>query len=440
MSNINEKTISMIENCFSDYAFNKITLSGLTNKLSTILSNSTFGGGNKKFVVEVVNTNHKEDFFGARIFPIVDDLEKVASGLIMDKKNFKEISALWKTISKWYIELDFQIFDRNTLLFTPKELTALLLHEIGHVIYSDKPVERFYRAYKDAYIKLKVADKASLQILYTLFTIPIAISCMSRTWSVKGLTFKEELFADNTLIKLNYGEHLESAIGKILYAYGTIQDDKSTNGNKIMNSVKWCNLNILDMTKRQKNLKDDLFYNSIKSESGYMKALSYKLLNTLGMELRENYTGSVVESSMDLLMSDDFMINYNSRLDIKIMGNLETRILATKESANMALALEARGKLQIPSRYDIDAIYVEIDKISNHHDRIYVLDLIYHKVEELEKFKEIIEFDQMLKRKHSSKVEQMLDDLEDMRKAVLSKKSFKTNYKLFIKVPEEYEG
>lgn len=440
MVNVNENAIKMIENCFSDYLMGKTKVDVLTDKLSKILSNYTIKGENKNFLVEVVNKNQKEHFFGARIFPIVDDLDKVASSLVMDKQNFKDLSTIWKKIDKWYIELDYQIFDKSNLLFTPQELTALIFHEIGHVIYSDKPIERFYRAYRDAYMKLKVADKASLQVLYTLFTIPLAISCMPRSWFKKDQLINEEIFADSTLSKLNYGEHLESALGKIVHAYGSIQDDDNMTDNKIKNSVKWCNLNIIDMTKRQKKLKDDLFYNSIKSESGYMKALSYKLLNILGVELRENYTGAVVESSIDLLLTDDFMSKYNSNFDIKIMGNLETRINATKESANRQIAMEAKSKLTIPSRYDIDAIFVEVDKISNHHDRIYVLDLIYNKIEELEKFKEIIEFDSSLKRKHFSNVEQMLEDLEKLRASVLAKRSFGGRYKLFVKVPEEYEG
>lgn len=431
----------MMEGLFNDYFSGKIKKDALSKKLSIILSSLIIGKDTKHFEVSIVNTKAKEPFFGARIFPIIDQLDDIVKDLVVDKITIKDLYKKWKTIDKWYIELDHAILDRSVISFTPQELVALILHEIGHVIYSEKPIEVFYRSYQELYMRMSVVDKASLKTLYRLYSIPLATACMGRTW-LTGNTLKPEIYADSTLNASEYAEFLVSALGKIIREYGnSTQSGRSNNKEEVESLVKWSNLNICDLTKRQKKMKDELFYQTIKNDSGYMKALSFRILNTLGLKLRENYTGAVVEASINLICEDDFINTYSGNLCHSIMGSLENRINYAREGA-MSEALEAvrRKKKNFPSRYDIDSIFVEVDRITNHHDRIYVLELIYNKIEELETFKELANVNSDIKRKYGDKIEPMLRDLDELRKAVLSKRKFENSYKLFVKVPEGYEG
>ncbi len=411
----------------------------MVKKLSTILSNMLSDETPKHFEVEVINEDRKETFFGMRIFPVIDNLDAIASDMVVEKVPFKDLCKKWRTIENWYIEIDAQVFDRYAINLIPQELVSLLIHEIGHVIYSEKPVEGFYKAYQEAYMRLRVADKASLKVLYLLYTIPLATACMPRSWFKKKRASNEEIFADSLATEMGYGEYLNSGLEKIIKAYGnTIQSDNSD--DMIESSIKWCNLNIIDLTKRQKKLKDDLFYQTLKSDSTYFKALSVKILNTLGLQLRENYSGAAVESSLEVIEQKDFILKHTSLFNPKVIGFYETRICAAQESANMQLALESKNKLSFPSQYDIDAIFVEVDRITNHHDRIYVLDLIYNKISELEKYKELCDMDITVKRKYGNKIEPMLKQLEELRRTVLDKRISNTKYKVFVKVPEGYEG
>lgn len=375
-----------------------------------------------------------------RVFPVVVEMEKITEALTSEKKSFKEIYNMWKNIKNWYIEIDSMCFDRITINFTPKELTALLLHELGHVVKSDETVERFYRAYQESYTRMKVADKSSLKFLYTLYTIPLSAACAIRNWTNGKNQIKQEIFADKVLVQNGYSEYLVSAINKIIKAYGNsfMDDDESEKDKKVETSVKWCNINITDLVARKNRLKDDLFYQTIKSNSNFMKALSMKLINDLGINLREKYTGAAVESSIDIITSEDFIHNYYSYYNPVKIAYLEKTINGAVESARNSL--KNPKKIKIPSQYDVDAIFVEIDRISNHHDRIYVLDLIYNKIEELQKFQDIMEYNKDLKEKYKSQVESMLKQLEEMRKDVLAKRNFKTQYKLFVSYPEGYEG
>ena len=100
-------------------------------------------------------------------------------------------------------------------------------------------------------------------------------------------------------------------------------------------------------------------------------------------------------------------------------------------------------KTELPSQYEIDAISIEVDKITNHHDRIFVLDLIYEVLERVNNFEEAISPDPSLVRKWTGKINSMKDSLDKLRQATLEKKSFPSSYKFFVKLPpeaEDYQG
>ena len=88
----------------------------------------------------------------------------------------------------------------------------------------------------------------------------------------------------------------------------------------------------------------------------------------------------------------------------------------------------------------MDTIYVEVDRIQNHADRRYVLDLIYHQEEKIQNFLELCDVNPELKGKYHGKMQSMLKELESMRQAVLAKRNFDKQYKVFVKYPAGYEG
>lgn len=443
MHNNTERILEIITNTFSDYLMKKIDNHKLEERISTSLSNIEINGKVKNFEVSIVSNNHKEPFFGMRIFPIISDSDIIVKALVNDKKSFKEIYQLWKEIKNFYIEIDSQCFDRNSVNFIPQELTALIIHELGHVVYSESSLEVFYRAYQEAYMRMKIAEKASLKFLYLLYTIPLSASCMLRNWVNGKNEIKVEMFADSFLKEYNYSEFLISAIGKIIKNFGNSALDSTDvqKDSKIEESVNWCNLNIVDLTRRKNRLKDDLFFKTVKTNSNYIKALMMKVLTDLGIKMHETYTGAVVESTIERILEKDSIYNYNTTFDLKKIGLFERAIENAMNTAyDIALESHSNKTMKPPSQYDIDTISVEADRIENHNDRIYVLDLIYHRESEINEFIEIIEKDPLQKKRYYGTCTNMIEQLENIRKVVLSKKSFNKNYKVFVKYPEGYEG
>ena len=440
------RAIELIENTFSDYMIGKIDEKAFLSKLETALDNLPFNS-EKSFSVNISkNKSMGKDFFGFNVFPEIDKLEDICNKIANDDVKFKDIVKRWRSIKEWEIVIDSLVFDRSFIAFNPKELTAMLLHEIGHVTQSDEPIEQFYRAYLESKSRLKNADKVSKKVLYILYTIPLAVACTSRRWVNDKNEIKLEISADKSLIETGYAEHLINAFDKIIKASGSINRSEDMNYREIESNVEWANMNIVDVIKRRDKLKDSLYYKAIQTNSGYIQALCARILNFLGVRMRERYTGAVAESCMlnELINGEITLETHVPFYDIKKFGQIEARIV--REQNALEVANEAffnkrkKSKVNIPDEYDLDRIFVAIDDIQNNYDKVYVLDLIYEQIEKLNDFEEAISMDETKSKKWAPKIEEMRQRLATLRKTVLSKNIAKKEYKVFVKYPEGYEG
>ena len=440
------RAIELIENTFSDYMIGKINEKAFLSKLETALDNLPFNS-EKSFSVNISkNKSMGKDFFGFNVFPEIDKLEDICNKIANDDVKFKDIVKRWRSIKEWEIVIDSLVFDRSFIAFNPKELTAMLLHEIGHVTQSDEPIEQFYRAYLESKSRLKNADKVSKKVLYILYTIPLAVACTSRRWVNDKNEIKLEISADKSLIETGYAEHLINAFDKIIKASGSINRSEDMNYREIESNVEWANMNIVDVIKRRDKLKDSLYYKAIQTNSGYIQALCTRILNFLGVRMRERYTGAVAESCMlnELINGEITLETHVPFYDIKKFGQIEARIVREQnalEVANEAFFNKRKNsKVNIPDEYDLDRIFVAIDDIQNNYDKVYVLDLIYEQIEKLNDFEEAISMDETKSKKWAPKIEEMRQRLATLRKTVLSKNIAKKEYKVFVKYPEGYEG
>ena len=443
-----EKALTLMDDSYNKYLVGDISQAEMCRNLAAALSSFPYDAGKKEFTVQVTsNKTGNEKFFGMRVYPDIEEMDNFCKDLVNegDKIRFTDIVKKWKKIDKWFLEIDGTCFDRNQFNFNPKELTALTLHEIGHIIYSDKPIEGFYRAYQEVKTRMNSSDKATQKLMYDIYMIPLTLACMQRRWVNGKNEVQLEIIADKTVVELGYGQYLLEALDKITRAIGSL--NSQNNQDELSSSMNWCQQNIADIMKRKEQLKDELYYRAVRTKSNYMKAMTIIILDKLGFKLRERYTGYVVENTIELLSDPEVMQKYMPIVDAMESAKFD-KFYNMMHSSN-SIAMEAifnkrkKVKVELPSQYEIDAIAVEVDKITNHHDRIYVLDLIYEVLERINNFEEAISPDPSLVKKWSAKIRQMKDELEALRQAVLAKKTFATSYKFFVKLPEaasDYEG
>ena len=446
----------MLEDIFSSYLLKNSTQKEFCRDASSFLTAISNKSGNpKKITVTIVDNSNceKEPFFGMRIFPETYEMEKLLCSILNPDNqtvSLKTIIGRWRTIPNWVMEIDSRVFERMSINFNPQELTAMALHEVGHTIYSDRKIEGFYRALRECQIRHDAARRASAKILYFLYMIPLTLTCGMRNWSITPEDLREEFFADQSVQKLGYSEHLISAYEKIIKSYGnsTVISRKESD-DAIKSSVTWCELNLTDLVRRKNKLKDELYATGTSTNSSFIRRMIQNIMKALKIRTSERYSGNIVTESVSLESFDDpttFVNNNFLEYDKIEFAKLVSAIEAMIRSEQHSVAVATEGffrknkKDEIPSQLDVDTIFVEVDRIENHADRRYVLDLIYNQEEKIERFKERFQYDDSLRRKYEHKMDAMLKELASMRQAVLDKRSFDKRYKVFVKYPAGYEG
>lgn len=434
---------SKLDDCFLSYAKNR-NADLLANRLGSTLSFLL----NRKFEVIISNTNRKNPFFGMYVFPSKEWVDRAVKKIVVDGVKFAEVYRTWGKIDSWIIEIDAQLFDQFNLHLNPRELTAILLHEVGHVIQSDGVPEIFYRLYKGYSITEKIQKDPAIKALYMLYMLPLASCCMLKLCARPDSQNKNiEIQADRFVIMAGYGDDLLTAMNKIIHAYGyqgISESNEELAEAKIEEVINWASLNARSFVYRKNHLKDELYLRSKKTNSVYIADLTATIYNTMGIKLRERYNGIITDVAAESILSDTETLFPSHEL---IYDSFKKSSLIDKihnyERENKRIAMEAfrlHKEPKMPTQFDIDAIAIEIDRMENQHDRIYILDLIYYHLDSLDKMDGYINGNIGLEAKYRSKINRYRDSLESMRKTVLEKHNFGKEYKLWVKYPEGYEG
>lgn len=435
-----EKSIVLVEDTFSKYLLGSISLTELQTNLATALQNMPFEH-ECEFVVKVKLASRPTNrFFGIEVFPCEPVMMNMTAHLLSGSCDGQDFIQKWRSITCWKVCIDALCLDHDFIAFNPKELTAMLMHELGRVMVSDQPPQQFYEAYLAGRARMRNVYNISAKTLANIYAIPMAIACTPKFWVDDENNVKLDSTADATLIETGYSDHLMSAMTKIVKKIGN-RPFSPDNCYEVNASIDWANKNIVDVYHRKNELLDELYYIAIQRNDGYIPNLCDSILNSLGVALRERYSGHVVPSyGTGVLALADGTITleaYQPIFDAKRYATFES-CWASAQEAFMNRFTKKRTNL--PTQYDIDRILVEIDRIQNASDRIYVLDMIYSCVQKIDMFEESLMDDPNDLRRWESKLAEMRDTLDHARRMVLDKKNFDKSYKLWVKVPEGYEG
>lgn len=202
---IRENKFSNIENYFGQLKTS--TDSSITNKMTSELSAIY----KKSFKINIIKSGERKNLFVMSVIPETSTLDKITMSIMNKKTTLQTITDLWTKCNKWTIEIDQNIL---TSQFTDRELTALLLHEIGHVMSSNaipmriKNVMQYTIMSAYSHLNPMLSDKLFNKIL----KLPIINSC---TFCNSRSDLKEEIKADKFSAKCGYTGDLLSAIDKL---------------------------------------------------------------------------------------------------------------------------------------------------------------------------------------------------------------------------------
>lgn len=182
-------------------------LSKLKNEL-----NKFFVKARCKEVLYTVNTDKL--FFGMRVYPAFDGNK--AMEILGDHKS--------SIFEEYYIEFDSKLFD-PMLGLNKREKTAILLHEIGHIVYDTETIDEvkrqidMYFAKSGDYVDIN-APKGYRELIG--YALKDSIMKVGSLFSKFGNT---EIIADSFVAACGYGPDLESAMRKIITSNTYINKD-----------------------------------------------------------------------------------------------------------------------------------------------------------------------------------------------------------------------
>lgn len=363
-----------------------------------------------KFTIRVVDTHNPKVTFVMSVFPEVDTASKIVSAMLTGHEE-KIISDLWKKNTKWVIEIDKAIFDG--IGFTNKELTALLLHEVGHITITNSIPTRLYTIMSYEVAKTKASNKALIkdELFRSIMSLPILDACVS---DKAHSSIRDEIKADKFAKKMGYSNELYSALTKLT------DSSRGTSRNDDISKLTNFSLSTLDELKERKaNLvKKNLIGLSESCNSPYIKEVIDEFVEKVLTE-RE---GTFIDKN-DYIWTriNDDINNYYTTEFFGI-----TKTLKRIEPA------------------DIDYVMIKMEGIKSETDKLMLITYIHSKLDLIDYYLSILK-DHKLSRKYT--IPNSIPQLEGFRERLMVYRDNILKYRIpdkfngiLVAWPEGYEG
>jgi hypothetical protein len=360
-------------------------------------------------------------FFGIHVFPTKKELYKIADKVIhLDQK------VQFENCTEFVLELDSKlIYDIGA---TPKEITAAILHEIGHKVYSKKSQIRSKVLFLNACLKnVAIAGGALTTIARVISPVKFLLfsailTCFTNSLS-SWLRLKDEMDADSFAVKYGYAADLHSLIGKfrndseLTLGFGKISKFARTTAIGSDESqraiMRWSIKNILEFSIRRA-----------------------EIARQLEAQLREEpseYGREIIQEQLDQIRK----AQKASGLRMSIQSSLKKEDALLGESVKSFIEIQSKGM----SYLELDELSVEIERIETYEDKIYIVSRIYRDLAAANKAMDKISKDNSNSGK--LRLEQFKDYVGQLKDLLTRTRAFKvkeTQYGVYVKYPKgDYE-
>ena len=372
-----------------------------------------------EFDIEIIPVNDNSPLFVMSVFPEKSVVSKIISSVTTNSGNIETIKKLWQQNKKWTLEIDERILNKNFINCSNRELTALLLHEIGHVVCTNSIPSRISTIIQYEIAKSKLENKilAADKLFSKILALPILNACVSDSRkSDKPLSV--EIKADNFAKKMGYQQELLSVLKKIT------TNQKYPKGGTI-------NKNMEEMTKFSINTLNQL------------KAREDNLLKKNLVSLKKECVSPYIESYIDDFYNTIFETGDKSISSIEHLTFMENRADSIVENYYTEFFF-GKKKLSKIDPAELDYIDIKTNEIKNENDKMMLISYIHSKLDIIDFYLGILK-DPKLAKKYN--VPNSADQLERMRTRLLTSRENILKYKIpernkgiIIAWPENYEG
>jgi hypothetical protein len=374
--------------------------------------------------VKISIIDNDKKFFGMCVYPSAEEIQKLTEVLIADpsKKKFSEVEKIHREFmskSEKVIEIDSILLYDHNINATAGEITAILLHEIGHVVGSNSMVNRMARAKE--YMMMKF-DNRTRKLIPVISFIPklfniVTLQIFSHQFNLQLMKEKE---ADELAYKEGYGEELYNVLGKLI-ANGKGSQVKKSNkelDKYIEVTIDWLIVNIKELEYRKDRLK--------------------KSLRILKLSSPSKFLGDFISGIKDKIFKHD-----DEKMIEKAVVVNEAFILSCLRNKKMKApvgAVDSSGRVRRLVARDLDIYRAELERVNTVDDKIFLLERLYDLMDVADYAKYMLEENPKKVMQSEETIDAFIAAVQEIIDMTNARKISKTKYGLFIKYPADYEG
>lgn len=405
--NVNVAHINGIENCIQNIQM-KDDIEGNLKQIQNILS-SEFSKCGGVSIMENTSTV----LYGMRVYP--SNIKLLGQYVSDPKVSTKELTKIIRReldSMVYFIEIDSSLLFNKVYNFKPNEITAILLHEIGHVVadtdfYADLKMQ-FNEALFNMNITTTPEDKihdeksSIVGMLYVL-------SALDKTRLQYNIdnNIQVEQLADKFVFEADYGDALTKALTKFSNIY-TKAYKKAKRDSVLKDEAEtFVKLNDIFLTRKD-----------------YVKTL-------LDAEKRTN-PSSFAKEQLDKVSK--FLNKYKRHLN-EVNVCVSPSLMGKSDCLSEGFIKDWISKPLKTSQRDIDDLRIEAQMMEDYDDKSILVYKIHKRIDRINNYMESNESSQALTvgKAYIDQLQKLLDD-------VMKFDARPKRYGVFIKYPKGYEG
>lgn len=420
---LKKERFESIEDAFRDLQEKK----NVSNALRKIKSNLKETFPDKNINITIIDNKLKKEFFIMSVFPDISTIDTIVDAIISEK-NDDVIRKIWNGSDTWTVEIDSKILYEKVIDTNAKELTALLLHELGHIVYSNSIPQRISRVMRLEYARAGMHIKALMKdrLFKQILRLPIINACLYDNYKTKDM-IKKELKADVFVVKMGYADELNTVLTKLIALSNTPKNAEINSDSQDvyadMKSVTLFSINTLEQFKERKT-------NVIKQN---FKKLLLSSPSEFVQKNIEEISDKLIKSSMK-----DSSINESTKC--MVVSNLANKIIDDMYMTEFFDNKAKRLKKFDPT--DIDYIELEKNNIKSNDDKMLLISYIHTKLDTITYYLAIIDSNNSsysVPHTRESLIA-MKNKLEKLKAEIMAYKIPEPKYGLFVAYPDGYEG
>lgn len=366
--------------------------------------------------------DNKKQFFGMCVYPSPEEINVLTKMLLDTNVRMADVEKVhieFMTKGEQIVEIDSMLLYDHNINASAGEVTAILLHEIGHIIASNSIVCRFERAKE--HITLKFDNKTRrlvpvIPLISKLFNIA-TLQIFSNHFNMQ---LAKEVKADELARKEGYGEELMNILGKLI-ANGKGERIKRTDkeiDKDIEITVDWLIVNIKELEYRKDRLKRSIKVLKLTTPSKYLA------------DRLDHIHDSIFKKDDEKMIEKAVVIN-----EAFIVSRLNNK--GPKAPSG---AMDSSGRVKRLSPRDLDIYRAELERVNTVDDKIFLLERLYDLLDIAEYAKQMLEIEPKRVMQSEQTIDQYIKHVQEIIDDVNAKQISRTKYGLFIKYPADYEG